>query len=118
MSFYPVYFGEEKNSSLVTVGGSGSTNVDILGNYGQPKLDGLDSRHESQGSGSINVVYPKQWEGDVDISSEGSGSITAYGTGLETIRYGHGHVIGRKGDGGSKAQLIARKSGSQVFYVK
>lgn len=118
MSLLPVYFGESDNSTLTTLTGSGSTNLNIQRSHERSKLDTLRSRHESRKSGSINIVYPETWEGEVDISSEGSGSITAYGRGLDVIRYGHGHVIGSKGHGGSKAELIARGSGSQVFYVK
>ncbi|KAL9619480.1 MAG: hypothetical protein Q9160_005917 [Pyrenula sp. 1 TL-2023] len=119
LQLYPVYYGDEKNSTLTTVTHSGSTNVNILESYENNKLDRLNSRHEVRGSGSINVKYPNQWEGEVDLTSRGSGSIMAYGRELNVIRYGRGHVVGKKGegDGGSRAQLVAYGSGSQGFYV-
>lgn len=119
LQLYPVYFGGNNNSTLNTITHSGSTNINILGSYERSKLDGLNSRHEARGSGSIHVKYPSQWEGEVDVSSRGSGSIMAYGRELDVIRYGSKHLVGKKGegDGGSRAQLVAYGSGSQGFYV-
>ena len=110
----------EAPSTLFTSTTGGSTNIMMKPPLNTPALRNLTATHESRGSGSMNIVYPHVWEGEVDIRSFGSGSITAYGDGLNVLRYGSRHVIGEKGkaEEGSQVKMLSRKSGSTGFFLR
>ncbi|KAL9114896.1 MAG: hypothetical protein Q9227_001139 [Pyrenula ochraceoflavens] len=110
----------EASSKLYTSTKGGSTTLSIKPPVNTPSLRNLTAMHESKRSGSLTIMYPNVWEGEVDIRSYGSGSITAHGDGLRTINYGSQHYIGEKGDvdGGSKINLLAWGSGSSTFLLR
>lgn len=72
--------------------------------------DGMVSRHESH-SGSINVEYPDNWEGMIEVET-GSGSIDVIGRGVEIIRDVNGRMLARKGKEGGGKVIVRAGSGS------
>jgi hypothetical protein len=109
----PVNASRPRQLSTVSLGGSQS--VRIVEHYLWPKQEkawweGMVSRHESQ-SGSINVEYPNNWEGTIDVETR-SGSVSVTGEGVEIIRMGKRGVIARKGKESSGKVVVRAGSGS------
>lgn len=126
ISVYPVGVSDSHPSStLTTNAGSGSQNVKILSPNTVPgyqsttsTIRSLKVSHTTTGSGSINVEYPGEWEGQLHVLLKGSGSINARGQGLETQRQGRHELFGWKGadsENASSVQITEMGSGSVNF---
>lgn len=110
-------FMDEENlfTKLRTDSQAGSTRLNILSPYGrsgQPWT--AESSHKtSSTTGSINVIYPPEWEGEVSCESL-SGSVNVKGKRVEITkdeRWGPvRHVEAKKGDGAGKVSLESRSS--------
>ncbi|QIW95494.1 hypothetical protein AMS68_001012 [Peltaster fructicola] len=109
-------FNSSAGSQLRTSTGSGSTSLQILTPYDGGALKHMHSKHDStQGSGSIVLRYPDEWEG-ILIAMATSGSIIVHGHNVKTDRVidvlsSFKKVVGRKGVGGSLVEVSTR-SGS------
>ncbi|KAK5062887.1 hypothetical protein LTR84_004962 [Exophiala bonariae] len=126
ISIYPVgVSGNDPSSTLTTTAGSGSQNVKILSPNSvagyqttTSTIRSLKVSHTTTGSGSINVVYPGEWEGQLHVLLQGSGSINARGQGLQTQQQGRHELFGWKGvdsENASSVQITERGSGSVNF---
>jgi DUF4097 and DUF4098 domain-containing protein YvlB len=76
----------------------------------------LRSEHVSDGSGSLGLRYPGEWEGTIDAAAS-SGSISVKGNGVvvdEKEQYVGGHVRAHKGESDSS---IEARSGSGSVRV-
>ncbi|GAB1743049.1 hypothetical protein NU219Hw_g8744t1 [Hortaea werneckii] len=110
---------EEGPSGIYTDSGSGSSRLVVGSPYCDPdsKLSNLRSQHRSK-SGSMEVIYPRQWEGIVEGWSY-SGSITLKGRDLEpysreVISPVGKHVIARKGHGDSHLSFRTTSGSAKV----
>ncbi|KAI7486503.1 hypothetical protein KC351_g3300 [Hortaea werneckii] len=112
---------EKGPSGIYTDSGSGSSRLVVSSPYCDPDsvISSLHSQHRAK-SGSMELTYPRQWEGIVEGWSY-SGSITLEGRDLE--RYSGqvvspigNHVIARKGHGNSQLSFRTT-SGSAKVYI-
>lgn len=106
-------------SGLYTDSGSGSSRVVVGSPYCDPDSDisYLHSQHRAK-SGSLELMYPRQWEGIVEGWSY-SGSITLRGRDLEpysrqVISPIGKHVIARKGHGDSQLSFRTTSGSAKV----
>lgn len=80
------------------------------------KLDGFKADITTMGSASLNLKYPRTWEGTVHASSGGSGSVHVSGRDVEVVDLGRREVHGMRGKG-SRTELVGSGSGSINFYA-
>ncbi|KAF2484198.1 hypothetical protein BDY17DRAFT_323067 [Neohortaea acidophila] len=130
------YAADLASSRFETSSGSGRTELEFLSPYtdtldtadvtdsSKPKhrtgiIDGLQSVHNTT-SGSIQLEYPDEWEGEVDAWSS-SGHVDIRGRDLK-IYYDYdiptaGHqVVGLKGDGSSKVKLKSSSGSIDALF--
>ncbi|RMY47457.1 hypothetical protein D0863_15635 [Hortaea werneckii] len=112
---------EKGPSGIYTDSGSGSSRLVIRSPYCDPhsEMSILHSQHRAK-SGSMELTYPRQWEGIVEGWSY-SGSITLEGRDLEpysrqVVSPIGNHVIARKGHGNSQLSFRTT-SGSAKVYI-
>ncbi|KAI6865992.1 hypothetical protein KC323_g4085 [Hortaea werneckii] len=112
---------EKGPSGIYTDSGSGSSRMVIRSPYCDPhsEMSILHSQHRAK-SGSMELTYPRQWEGIVEGWSY-SGSITLEGRDLEpysrqVVSPIGNHVIARKGHGNSQLSFRTT-SGSAKVYI-
>ncbi|KAH9832385.1 hypothetical protein Tdes44962_MAKER02048 [Teratosphaeria destructans] len=134
LNVLPYRAEESGGSRFTTSSGSGTTNVHMLAPYTsqdsqaihsdtgnnviphvyktyQPEEIGLDmlrSSHSSA-SGTLNLIYPKEWEGTIEGHSY-SGSIKVAGDGIHQIidqdlGVSKRHYVGRKGSADSRLEF-------------
>lgn len=126
LTIYPVgVSGSDPLSTLTTSAGSGSQHVKILSPSSVPgyqtntaAIRSLKVSHTTTGSGSINAVYPSEWEGQLHAILKGSGSINARGQGLQVQQQGRHELFGWKGvdsENASSVQITEMGSGSVNF---
>ncbi|CAK4032322.1 Hypothetical predicted protein [Lecanosticta acicola] len=111
----PFFDRREPSTTLHTETIAGSTRLNVLTPYGYPGEPWkAPSVHKSVStSGSINVVYPGEWEGNIDCSSL-SGSIHVEGRGVQVTRdeklVPMRYVAAKKGTGQGKVELKSTSS--------
>ena len=116
----PVNLGPTSNESTIeTVTSSGSTNLRLLSppldaTAGGETITNLTAIHRSDGSGSLHISYPSEWEGSVHALSKGRGSVSVRGDGLLVAGPGIREKTARRGNGG-KVEVLTKGSGSIYF---
>ncbi|KAI6840381.1 hypothetical protein KC340_g10713 [Hortaea werneckii] len=110
---------EKGPSGIYTDSGNGSSRLVVGSPYCDPDsaISDLHSQHRAK-SGSMELIYPRQWEGIVEGWSY-SGSITLKGRDLEPYsRQGVSpigkHVIARKGHGDSQLSFRTTSGSAKV----
>ncbi|KAF2400245.1 hypothetical protein EJ06DRAFT_422768 [Trichodelitschia bisporula] len=103
------------NSTLSTEG-RGSTNVRVLTPvHAEGAWKGLRSSHR-EGVGSVNLHYPAVWEGRIKGTTQGWGSLSVRGSGVEVIKESRGEIEAVKGHGeGSELEFWVGMGSGHLF---
>ncbi|KAJ9617523.1 hypothetical protein H2204_013709 [Knufia peltigerae] len=76
----------------------------------------IQARHVVQGSGSMNIHYPQEWEGMVHVKVNGSGSVRADGRDLTVQKENSRELYGYRGmKEGRIVEILEGGSGSAQF---
>jgi hypothetical protein len=110
-------YDSQRAGSLQTRSSSGATKLNVLRAYknGDKAFANLRSEHVSNGSGSLTLRYPGEWEGKISARAS-SGSVSVKGRGVvvdEASKYDR-HVLAHKGEGDS---TIEARTGSASVDV-
>lgn len=111
-------------SYFSTTSGSGSQNLHVQTGFndtsGGAIVSSCQADHKVKGSGSVNIHYPRDWQGLVHASCGGSGSINVRGHGLEYDKRGNTEVYAWRGlddpDLNKAVQIRVDGSGSIGFH--
>lgn len=116
LNIYPSALGNE--SYLTTTSKSGSQNIIVHDPEGAAgsRLDNFRADITTMGSASLNVRYPRTWEGTVHASLGGSGHVNLLGKNVEVVDFGKKEAHGTRGKG-SRTELVGSGSGSINFYA-
>jgi hypothetical protein len=116
LNIYPSVSTHE--SYLTTTSKSGSQSIIVHDPEGAEgaKLDNFRADVTTMGSASLNLRFPRTWEGTVHASSGGSGSVNLLGRNIEVVDFGKREQHGTRGTG-SRTELVGSGSGSINFYA-
>lgn len=70
-------------SRLTTTSQSGSQGIRVSSSGWGEKVKAIQASHIARGSASLNIDYPRGWEGKVHVKSYGSGGVDVYGSDLK-----------------------------------
>lgn len=101
-----------EESDLRTENGSGSQDITIL-NTGKA-IKAMSSTHSAT-SGSLNLRYPREWEGTIEGHTQ-SGSSGFFGGGVDVIRRSKNYVLAKKGDGNSTLRFRTGSGSVNVYF--
>jgi hypothetical protein len=101
-----------EESDLQAENGSGSQDITVL-NTGK-NIKAMSSTHSST-SGSLNLRYPREWEGMIEGHTL-SGSSGFYGGGVDVIRRSKNYVLAKKGNGNSTLRFRTGSGSVNVYF--
>ncbi|KIW15334.1 hypothetical protein PV08_05380 [Exophiala spinifera] len=104
-------------SNISTTTTTGSQTLKIMSPLASTEaVRAIQARHTVQGSGSMNIQYPQEWEGMVHIKVAGSGSVIASGRELNVQKESSRELYGYKGSKeGRTVDIFTSGSGSALF---
>ncbi|KAK7894873.1 hypothetical protein LTR67_005612 [Exophiala xenobiotica] len=108
---------EDPVSNISTSTWQGSQNIKVLAPFTSTEaVRAIVGSHVIQGSGSMNIQYPQEWEGLVHIKAMGMGSIGASGQGLNVQKESSKELYGYRGmKEGRRIEVLEGGSGSVQF---
>ncbi|KAK5236310.1 hypothetical protein LTR99_007636 [Exophiala xenobiotica] len=108
---------EDPVSNISTSTWQGSQNIKVLAPFTSTEaVRAIVGSHVIQGSGSMNIQYPPEWEGLVHIKAMGMGSIGASGQGLNVQKESSKELYGYRGmKEGRRIEVLEGGSGSVQF---
>jgi hypothetical protein len=118
VTVYTVGVSDQDPASSMSVSTvHGSQNIKVIAPLTSTEaVRAIEASYQVRGSGSMNIKYPNAWEGTVHAKAHGTGSINAWGRGLEVHKEGRNELYGYRGmKEGRRIEMLEQGAGSISF---